>query len=169
MVNCVQCLSLPVSSHFVFYVLSTPPLSILSRPHLHHNLDFSCFNSMVNFLMYWSLTSGALRVTKLNCPDAKFNMISSLPPGIAYALTSLYIRSTRTPLPPLVYPAPPKTCIAFEAQNSAVRDDASLSMAMCPPKFTFCSDFYIVFIWNVMFSNHACRASTFVAISPILC
>lgn len=37
----------------------------------------------------------------------KSSIISSLPPGIAIPLTSLYNLSTFPPYPPLVYPKPP--------------------------------------------------------------
>ena len=73
------------------------------------------------------------------------------------------------PLPLRVYPAPPRTCMALDAQNSATLEEESLRSAMCPPSLRFCSSLDIVFIWNVTFSSHAWRPSHCLAISPILC
>ena len=42
------------------------------------------------------------------CLILKSNIISSDPPGIAYARTSLYSLSTLPPCPPLLYDSPPK-------------------------------------------------------------
>jgi hypothetical protein len=52
------------------------------------------------------------------CLTPKSIMISSLPPGIAYARTSRYKRSTFSPCPPRTYDAPPKICAASRAQYS---------------------------------------------------
>jgi hypothetical protein len=56
---------------------SNPPLAT-------HILLLITLSSSISCLIFLSRGSGARRFTNPNCPAARFNMISSLPPGMAY-------------------------------------------------------------------------------------
>ena len=57
-------------------------------PPQSHILLCSRLSSSCNFRMILSRGSGARLCTKPNCPAARLSMISSDPPGMAYAFTS---------------------------------------------------------------------------------
>lgn len=123
----IACPSGPIGAYVRHYSRRTAPCGTPKAQRLQHPTANNHRRLLAPSLPF-SNSSCALTALR----TARSSIISSLPPGTVRALTSLQIRSTRSPRPPLVRPMPPMIWIASATTCWSTTPACALICAVMP-------------------------------------